>query len=287
VKRVLCMAPTARRHTAVSYLAIAVSFGVVAGCAPLMHPKLTRETRDIYCAPREDNFNVPRAEYLPRLAAEGEAGRDVLLYLAGSSGHVQLCAIEFLVAMQDPRVVPRLRKLVTSPTLAESDRAVYVHDLGLMKDRESLDVVLDLMKKGGREMTQSGVIFLGLVDDERARAELRARAVNAPDWLVPHVITALGASRDRLAVPILRDYASRMSAEGYWSIAVALVRIGTPEAIDEAERLIPMIPDDFKPTTLYQIEAVLSAQRAEATSPLEQQRIDGIIEAFRALFKKR
>lgn len=248
-----------------------------------------------WCAQLDDDPGfLIHAQRMGEIKAAGEPARKALLSVAGSKDGPWLCALSHLVELQELRAIPVLRKILSDST-RPADHLSALRLLGAMNDGEAVTPALDFLRSGW-ERIGAALNTLGGIHDERARDALR-KAAGDPRymWFLTDIVRGLGAQRDPKAVEVLTSIRPEMTGQ-LWGegaeaslrgdIAVALIKIGTPEALlNVRDVLAPTRDQEIGRYTLREVLRVLDQEKA-GKAPAEVERFDEVIRQAKALQAK-
>lgn len=182
---------------------------------------------------------------LYELAMRGPSARSgVLDVVRDRHPAIAVCAAEILVGIEEPRVWPLLRRRVERA----SPREFAALDLlAAAADPAALPAALALSSSPETRARSSAIAALGRLDDPRSRTRLRAMLSSEADLYA--VASAVGQLRDVESVPALIAHAQRAPTPlppSMLSVAAALVRIGTDEALGAAAALVARHPPSIE-----------------------------------------
>jgi hypothetical protein len=218
--------------------------------------------------PVDDPTGQTRAKHWAEIQAMASNGREALVQIAQLpksrlrasevGGDPRPCALGYLARLKDPRAASIARKTVANSQEDSSFRYQAVEILGDIGDKESVRLLISLLKSGDRELARLVAEALGKIDDDRARSALRevlvddsVRQKSSSDLLHPYalylstVISSIGHQHDSQAFEELEKLAKTESAdEVRGSLSYALAKIGIWNGnLDPALGLISASPN--------------------------------------------
>lgn len=227
--------------------------------------RLVEEIRREYCQFPEDDPEGLRRAWGEELAQRGEPVRSALLVLAKSKGDPdRWCGMWYLLVLQDPRLIPSLRQILSDDGEENLFRVMAIDGLGLLDDADALDSIMPFLESSNSQLVAAAVRYLGRIDDERARELLRRAGATLDEIYLVEVADGLAAQRDRQAVALLAEIGLRRDLQRRNEIrsrvAMALAEIGGAESWPNAVEVIRLI--DAADHCRWTIDAVAQNARS-------------------------
>ena len=232
--------------------------------APAEDTSLVREIETSLCPASDDPLLPVSPARLRSVIGLGEAGRTALLAMAASPAHDRVCALDYLIELREPRAVLVLRPLAASAAEPPVLRAHAILGLAALHDRESVAIAAGLLEHGDRRLFRAALEALVTLDSAAAApvivALLKKGAYPAGYWAL--LVTRLAETREGAAIQALVEEAGRVDAGRGAHVARALVRVGTPDALDAAARIVSRLGESSARAL-----ATLELRRALVTVP--------------------
>ncbi|MCU0241466.1 MAG: hypothetical protein MUF51_03480 [Vicinamibacteria bacterium] len=181
-----------------------------------------------YCALTDDpSAHVNR---LVEIELLGEPARKALLSVASSKKPQAGCALHYLFDLKDQRAIPIIRKILRDPRADVGMKESAIAGVGVFKDMESLDEVLEAFQSG--RFIGQAPLALAALRDERGLRALR-EALKDPKLRFA-VVDAVGFYGHVEAVELLKELMDdpRIAKYGFMrmELVLSLGRIGTPRS---------------------------------------------------------
>ena len=217
--------------------------------------------RTTFCGPFIDADSTYSAKVTSAVAQMGERGRQALLWMARGREDDRLCAFHYLSALSDERVLPLLRKRVSSRSISAAELESVINDLSAFRDQRSVGRVLVLTRNADPRIAGAAIAYLGVIDTEEVRRYLRSLLQSEDSDKLVRVIGAIGRQQDQQAVSSLEELAGKSDVLAY-SVAIALggmLEDPPPESVAVLIRRLPDRETRFRATTQI-IEDLYAAQ---------------------------
>ena len=259
---------------------------------------LVRKITEEYCVFPDDSAQLIREERVKKLSELGEEARLTLLELANSED--KECALYYLYRLEDPRILPILRRIIADDEEPERLRRISISYLGGLNDVESLNRILEFVESNDRTTVNQTILALGGIDDDTAREALRGLA-RQEKYVVflSSIVRSIGRQEDKEAVDLLIEILEMeavtkedtFKGEIYGifrdtihrDVATALMRIGTKRSRELALGVAQQVRDEYRRKgAIREMRNVLVEQRKRTEEPDEIAEINRIMDLLKS-----